>query len=434
MTPKQRLLLDFMNGLWTGTASEFCTADATFNPPGAPPMPINIMEGMCMTMKDQAFPEWESKLVSVVENADGSCTVGTQQCAGRMMGDLPAMGPFPEVKLAHVPPMCREVPVCWPVELGTFTFSADGAKIASGSYAGKTVDAGAAAAPVTPWVAQRWNKKGDLSDTGFGLLFEMMGVKLPPPPASETEEKSASAASDAPPCFYAVVHEWKAADSAAKFWQMMSSMGPAEYAALGKKNNAAGYHNHVFMPTKDDGLVLCLWECEDAQTSPESFQQFIDGPDGPGAGQIFKNTCYKAMPGASLPASHFAAGCPETGFGPGAASSGSHFWVYHEFKGAEAAEGFWKWVGGLSADDWAASEAKNNGLGFHNHAFVPCDSQGPCICLWESKNQMDEDEFQKFIDGPDGPGAGEVFDNTVHKALPMASVPSAKFKAPAASA
>ncbi len=53
--------------------------------------------------------------------------------------------------------------------------------------------------------------------------------------------------------------------------------------------------------------VAPRWECK-VDTEPEVFQAFIDGPDGPGQGALI-NKCYKVMPGAILPPSHFKAKC-----------------------------------------------------------------------------------------------------------------------------
>ena len=59
-----------------------------------------------------------------------------------------------------------------------------------------------------------------------------------------------------------------------------------------------GFHNNTFVPTgpTDESPIFCIWECK-SDTSPEAFQAFIDGPDGPGAGAIFVNECHKTAPG-----------------------------------------------------------------------------------------------------------------------------------------
>ena len=87
---------------------------------------------MMKGVKD-AFPDWRPVVMEVVEYADGSCTVLTQQKIGAMKGDLPAMAPFPAVKLDSVPEAAKTTAAVLPVEVGTFTFSEDGAKLASGT-------------------------------------------------------------------------------------------------------------------------------------------------------------------------------------------------------------------------------------------------------------------------------------------------------------
>ena len=147
-----------------------------FNPPGAPPMPIADLAGMMAGTKT-AFPKWVSKCFGVSKNEDGTYTVLTQQVIGPMEADFPAMGPFPAVALASVPEVMK-MNLAFPVEVGTYRI-ADG-KIANGTYAGLTKDVPEAG--VTPEVSAIWNKKGDLSDVGFGAVFTLMGVTLPPPP------------------------------------------------------------------------------------------------------------------------------------------------------------------------------------------------------------------------------------------------------------
>jgi len=48
---------------------------------------------------------------------DGTCIVGTQQVSGPMTADMPAMGPFPEVKLETAPELAKKG-VVFPVEVG----------------------------------------------------------------------------------------------------------------------------------------------------------------------------------------------------------------------------------------------------------------------------------------------------------------------------
>lgn len=184
---KKYLLEKFMKGLWDGTAPRLCTEDCMFQVPGAPPMPIAVFCEIAGCAK-QAFPDWKGAVLAVVENRDGSATAHTQQLLGQMLGDFPAVGPFPAVALSSVDPLMRLAgPLALPVETGRYTFSADGTKIAGGAYDGTVSHNQPGAVRTTPWIASRYNKRGDMSDVGFGLLFEMMGHPLPsrPPPLDE---------------------------------------------------------------------------------------------------------------------------------------------------------------------------------------------------------------------------------------------------------
>ncbi len=89
------------------------------------------------------------------------------------------------------------------------------------------------------------------------------------------------------------------------------------------------------------------------------------------------------------------------------------FMVHHEFKEGQSA-GFFEWMGGLKPEDWTKMAEKNLSLNVWNHSFAPSGLEGPCFCYWEAKDGMSKEDFQAFIDGPDGPGAGATFVNTVY--------------------
>jgi len=225
--------------------------------------------------------------------------------------------------------------------------------------------------------------------------------------------------------FFAVVHTF-VEGKAEGFFSMMSSMSEADMAAMTEKNHALGFHNHSFMPTGGD-KVLCVWECKD-DTTPEAFQSFVDGTDGPAPG-VFVNQCYKVLPGAMTPASFFKVTPASTP--SDTPTTGSWFWVHHSFK-AGAAPAFWEMMQGMKPEDMAAMSDGFHKLGFNNHSFLPCKMDGPhaAICVWESKAPMTVEAFQAFIDGPNGPGAGQTFDNEVYLAAPGAWTPAAYFTTP----
>jgi len=71
-------------------------------------------------------------------------------------------------------------------------------------------------------------------------------------------------------------------------------------------------------------------------------------------------------------------------------------------------------------------------MGFHNHFFLPCggESETPILCIWETKHEATEAEFQDFIDSEKGPGAGKTFENRVTLAAPASATPPSFFEAP----
>lgn len=87
-----------------------------------------FLAGMMGAVK-VAFPDWESKVHSVTMITDGTATVITQQCCGKMKADMVAMGPFPAVALADAPAEAKSTNCTLPCQVGIYTFSADGTKV-----------------------------------------------------------------------------------------------------------------------------------------------------------------------------------------------------------------------------------------------------------------------------------------------------------------
>lgn len=232
---------------------------------------------------------------------------------------------------------------------------------------------------------------------------------------------------------FIVEHTFKAG-KADEWWKNMTEMmgKPVEYNAWVTKQREMGFVGHQFMPEGGDKPVQCMWECRDTITKAE-FQKFIDSPMGPGD-TCLVNTVYPVMPGAQLPGTNFfvdPAGAPANV----AQTKGSFFWIHHEFKNPDAAKKFWEMMGGMDEAAMRGMTINNTKLGFHNHTFAPTAMEGPVFCCWESEKDITVEEFQTFIDGPDGPGAGAIFNNTCHKVpAGMGQVPSAKFAAPFAGA
>ena len=229
--------------------------------------------------------------------------------------------------------------------------------------------------------------------------------------------------------FFTVEHTFKPG-KADEFWantqKMMSD--PETMTKWTLKQRELGFANYSFMPAGGDKPMLCVWECKEG-TSVEAFQKFIDGPDGPGD-TCLRNDVYPTLPGAVLPGSSFVA--PELDILPARVQTkGSFFWVHHEFKSPDAAKEFWTMMQGMNATTMKQMEINNIKLGFYNHTFMPSSQEGPAFCTWECAKDISADEFQKFIDGPDGPGAGKIFNNAVHKVPKGQGMnPTAKFTAP----
>jgi len=273
---------EFMAGLWTGEATNVCTADAKINPPGTPPMAIAEMASMLKQMAP-AFPHWQGKTWEVQKLSDGTYTVLTQQRTGGMQADLPAVGPFPEVKFADAPALAKREDLNFPVERGSYTLSADGTKIAGGTYHGVTREVDGSS--VTAEMAEAWGKKGDLSDVGFGALYAALGKTLPPPP--KPEEKNETEARRVNGSRFFLVHHTFLAGRAQEWWDQAQELfgDPAAMGAMVEQQNAAGFHGHAFMPQEggSEQDIFCLWEAKHGCT-PDAFQTFIDGTGGTEAG------------------------------------------------------------------------------------------------------------------------------------------------------
>jgi len=195
---------------------------------------------------------------------------------------------------------------------------------------------------------------------------------------------------------------------------------PAKLEASVAATREAGFYNHAFMPSSTEGPILCLWESKEPCTV-DAMQAFIDSDKSP-AGDSFTNDVYPVMEGGMPPASGFPA-APA----PPKATTGSFFWVHHEFTEG-GPEKFWP---AMASVDTAEVMAKQNALGYHCHSFLPSKTEGPVFCVWETREPMTVEQFQEFIDGPNGPTPeGGVFKNTVRLAQPGSMCLSAKFALP----
>ena len=116
-TPNSRI--DAHTGLQDGSTKAVSAEGCEFGPPGAPPLPIDAMLGICGTGMAVACPDWKSLCLGIEKNEDGTYTVLTQQVMGAMKGDFPLIEgtPFPEVKVAEIPDEAK-IEMTLPVEGG----------------------------------------------------------------------------------------------------------------------------------------------------------------------------------------------------------------------------------------------------------------------------------------------------------------------------
>ena len=103
-TDDEIAIYKFCVGLQDGSTKAVSAEGCEFGPPGAPPLPIDAMLGICKNMVG-ALPDWKSLCLGIEKNEDGTYTVLTQQLLGAMKGDFPLIEgmPFPEVKVAEIP-------------------------------------------------------------------------------------------------------------------------------------------------------------------------------------------------------------------------------------------------------------------------------------------------------------------------------------------
>ena len=195
-TDDEIAIYKFCTGLADGSAKEQCAEGCEMGPPGAPPLPMDAMLGICAKMT-VAFPDWKSLCLGITKNEDGTYSVLTQQVIGAMKADLPAIEgtPFPEVKLDEIPEEAK-VEMVFPVEVMKYTLEGDRIKKAGSTGETKPpAEVEGANADVTPYLQEQW----DAGKGGFGAIYSMLGKPLPEAPAEEAaaapaEEPAADAA------------------------------------------------------------------------------------------------------------------------------------------------------------------------------------------------------------------------------------------------
>ena len=83
------------------------------------------------------------------------------------------------------------------------------------------------------------------------------------------------------------------------------------------------------------------------------------------------------------------------------------FHVHHEFRAGKAQQ-WWETAQAAMAPGggWDDAVTRNLEAGFYNHCFCPIAPQGPAYCIWEVREGITAEQFQEFIDGPNGVNFG----------------------------
>ena len=86
----------------------------------------------------------------------------------------------------------------------------------------------------------------------------------------------------------------------------------------------------------------------------------------------------------------------------------SSFYIIHkEFKAGSALKCWDTAYAAISPEeDYDDYVISNKAEGFYNHSSNAITKDGPIYCIWEVKEGISTEEFQKFIDGRSVPGFG----------------------------
>lgn len=140
MSRKLAIIDKLRTTAWNGKYKEDCTDDAVFIH-GGKTMPVDAFFGWT-TAVHSSFPHWQWKNTFVQELADGTIKIGSQQTTGKLVADIPAIGPFPQVQLSQVPSdslLLTDKGCSLPVEVGVYTFNQD-MKVTKIEYSGELGD------------------------------------------------------------------------------------------------------------------------------------------------------------------------------------------------------------------------------------------------------------------------------------------------------
>ena len=77
------------------------------------------------------------------------------------------------------------------------------------------------------------------------------------------------------------------------------------------------------------------------------------------------------------------------------------FIVKHDIETAAATSAF-RQQQHKTQKEWEDTAKIHLAHGFHSHSFMPIDKNGPIFCVWEGKPGSTLEDFNQFINGPDG--------------------------------
>lgn len=212
-------------------------------------------------------------------------------------------------------------------------------------------------------------------------------------------------------------------------WWKTITDGSVDFAEGAKKQYAAGFFNHAFLPSTDamqGGTITCIWEAKSG-TTKDQMQAFIDGPLGPSGHMpenVFVNTVHPVNSfGGALPLPNSAFDV-ENRFSPTPTqppTSGKWWFVRHtikEGKGDEWGALAQKRMTVQAEGEKLANACKEAGFNNPQGAFMPSAADPSAICcIWQGKPDSDNDAFQKFVDEVVGE---TLLTNVVFEIMPSA--------------
>ena len=96
----------------------------------------------------------------------------------------------------------------------------------------------------------------------------------------------------------------------------------------------------------------------------------------------------------------------------------SKFFVVQHYVKPGQADAWWGKISAILGNEASAEAMTQAHLehGFLNHTFMPSSKEGPFFCVWEAREDLTIEDFQTFIDGPDGVNTGlPALHNIIHQ-------------------